>query len=136
MAPAPPPLRTEGLIRIELPLSNLRFGVDPASVSIGSDGVVRYVVVATSNTGTINAFYEGIRCSTAEVRLYARHNPDSGWVLLNDSEWRSLHQTLPSRHSLVLARTGVCAGGAPNQSTAQIVRDLGGNVNWRFWNIQ
>ena len=136
MAPAPPPLRTEGLIRIELPLSNLRFGVDPASVSIGSDGVVRYVVVATSNTGTINAFYEGIRCSTAEVRLYARHNPDSGWVLLNDGEWRSLHQTLPSRHSLVLARTGVCAGGAPNQSTAQIVRDLGGNVNWRFWNIQ
>ena len=134
VAPAPPPLRTEGLIRIDMPLSNLRFGVDPASVSLGSDGVVRYVVVASSSTGAVNALYEGIRCSTAEVRLYARHNPESGWVLLSDGEWRSLHQTLPSRHSLVLARTGVCAGGAPNQSTAQIVRDLGGSVNWRFWN--
>lgn len=134
VAPAPPPLRTEGLIRIDMPQSNLRFGVDPASVSLGSDGVVRYVVVASSNSGAVNAFYEGIRCSTAEVRLYARHNPDSGWVLLSDGEWRSLHQSLPSRHSLVLARTGVCAGGAPNQSTTQIVRDLGASVNWRFWN--
>ena len=134
VAPAPPALRTEGLIRIDMPQSNLRFGVDPASVSLGSDGVVRYVVVASSNTGAVNAFYEGIRCSTAEVRLYARHNPDSGWVLLSDGEWRSLHQTLPSRHSLILARTGICAGGAPNQSTTQIVRDLGASVNWRFWN--
>lgn len=134
VAPAPPPLRTEGLIRIDMPQSSLRFGVDPASVSLGSDGVVRYVVVASSNTGAVNAFYEGIRCSTAEVRLYARHNPDSGWVLLSDGEWRSLHQSLPSRHSLVLARTGVCAGGAPNQSSTQIVRDLGASVNWRFWN--
>ena len=131
---APPPLRTEGLIRIDLPLSNLRFGVDPASVSLGSDGVVRYVVVATSDTGTVNAFYEGIRCSTAQVRLYARHNPESGWVMQNDAEWRSLHESLPSRHSLVLARTGVCAGGAPNRSAAQMVRDLGGSVNWRFSN--
>lgn len=133
-APAPRPLRIERLTRIELPESTLRFGVDPDSVVLTSDGIVRYVVAATSSTGAVNGFYEGIRCSTAEVKVYARHNPDSGWVPVKDSQWRSLHESRPSRHSLVIARTGACAGGAPHQSAAQIVRNLGGDVNWRFWN--
>lgn len=132
-APAPPPLRTEHLIRIELPESSLRFGVDPASIVLGSDRIVRYVVVGTSSSGVVNAFYEGIRCSTGEVRLYARHSPDRGWVPVSDSQWRPLREPRLSRHSLVIARTGACLGGAPNDSAAQIVRDLGGSVNWRFW---
>jgi hypothetical protein len=133
-APPPAPLRLDRLIRIEIPESTLRFGVDPASVALTSDGIVRYVVVATSSSGAVNAFYEGIRCSTAETRLYARHNPDSGWVPVKDSLWRSLYETRPSRYSLVIARTGACNGNAPNQSAAQIVRDLGRSVDWRFWN--
>ena len=133
-APPPSPLRLDRLIRIDIPESTLRFGVDPASVALTSDGIVRYVVVATSASGAVNAFYEGIRCSTGETRLYARHNPDSGWVPVKDGQWRSLHETRPSRHSLVIARNGGCLGSAPNQSVAQIVRDLGGSVNWRFWN--
>ena len=133
-APPPPVLQTERLIKIDLPESALRFGVDPASIALTSDGIVRYVVVAASSTGVVNALYEGIRCNTDEVRVYARHNPDKGWVQMTDSPWRSLHETRQSRHSLVLACTGACIGNAPNQSAAQIVRDLGGSVNWRFWN--
>lgn len=131
-APQPAPLRIQGLIRIELPESALRFGVDPASVALASDGIVRYVAVATSSSGAVNAFYEGIRCSTGETRLYARHSPDRGWVPVPDGQWRSLHETRSSRHSLVIARTGVCMGSAPNQSAAQIVRDLGRGADRRF----
>ena len=40
----------DGLIPLDIPGSTLRFGVDPASVTIGSDGIVRYVVVASSTT--------------------------------------------------------------------------------------
>lgn len=133
--PAPPPLRTEGLIAIELPGSTLRFGVDPASIGIGADGIVRYVVVASSSSGAVNAFYEGVRCSTGEVKLYARHNPGSGWVQTRDVEWQPL-QDRSSRHSMLIARNGACNSGAPNQSIRQIARDLGGHGNgdWRFWN--
>jgi hypothetical protein len=134
--PPPPPLRTEGLIPIDLPESSLRFGVDPVSISIGDDRIVRYVVVATSSRGAVNAFYEGIRCDAGQVRLYARHDPQRGWVPVVDGEWRSLHEAKSSRHSLVIARDGACLGAAPNRSTQQIVRDLGGHGNgdWRFWN--
>ena len=131
-APPPAPVRLDRLIRIEMPESTLRFGVDPASVALSSDGIVRYVVVATGISGAVNAFYEGIRCTTAETRLYARHNPDSGWVPVRDGMWRALHETRPSRHSLAIARNGACLGAAPNQSAAQIVRDLGRDADRRF----
>lgn len=129
--PAPPPLRTDHLVAIDLPGSTLQFGVDPSSVLVGRDGIVRYVVVATSGSGAVNGFYEGIRCSTGEVRTYARHAPDSGWVVVKHNQWQSLHGSRPSRHSLAIARNGACIGSAPNQNAGQVVRDLGGNHNRR-----
>ena len=55
---------------------------------------MRYVVVATSTSGAVNAIYEGIRCNTGEVKVYARHNPDSGWKPARAAEWRPLHDEL------------------------------------------
>ena len=131
-APPPPALRTQGLIPLEMPGSALRFGVDPASVTLGADGVVRYVVVASSSTGAVNAMYEGVRCSSGDVKVYARHNPDSGWVPVRNGDWQALSQRQNSRHSLVIARTGACIGNAPNRSVQQIVRDLRAPVDTRF----
>ena len=134
-APRPPALRTSGLVDLEVPGgSSLRFGIDPDSVAIGPDRVVRYVVVATSASGTVNAIYEGLRCNTGEVKVYARHNPDSGWVPARNSEWRPVHATANSRYSLQVARNGACMGHGPNGNAAQIVRDLRSGVDRRFWN--
>jgi len=131
-APRPPAVRTSGLIALEVPGSSLRFGVDPASVAIGADRVVRYVVVATSSTGTVNAIYEGLRCNTGEVKVYARHNPDSGWVPARNSDWQHVTATANSRYSLLVARNGACMGHAPNGNEAQIVKDLRSGVDRRF----
>lgn len=129
-APAPPALRTTALIPLEIPGSQLRFGVDPASVSLGADGVVRYVVVASSASGAVNGIYEGIRCSTAEYKVYAR-NAGGGWST-SGADWRQLHDQPRSRHSLLVARTGACIGRGPNRSAAHIVRDLRAPAADRF----
>ena len=131
-APPPPALKTERLIELEIPRSTLRYGIDPASVSVGADGVVRYVVVARSTSGAVNAMYEGIHCKTGEVKVYARHNPDSGWVKAQDPQWKSLHEVANTRHSLLIARTGACVAGGVNGSARQIVRDLAAPVDSRF----
>jgi hypothetical protein len=132
-AEAPPPaaLKLDGLIPIDQPGSSLRFGVAPASVTVGKDGIVRYVVVAKSTSGTVNAIYEGIRCSAGEFRVYARFNSGS-WSLNKDPLWRSLHDPQPSAHTLTIARTGACIGDGTNRSAEQIVRDLRGSVDHRF----
>jgi hypothetical protein len=131
-APPPPALRTSGLIELEVPSSSLRFGIDPASVAVGADGIVRYVIVARSGSGTVNAMYEGLRCNTGEVKVYARHNPDSGWVPARGGEWQALQSVPHSRHSLLVARNGACVGHGPNGNAAQIVRDLRSGVDRRF----
>jgi hypothetical protein len=131
-APPPPAIKVDGLIPLEMSRSALRFGVDPASVSLGSDRIVRYVVVAVSATGAVNALYEGIRCDSGESKVYARGNLSSGWTLAKDSPWRTLHDGQSSNHSLLVARTGACVGHAPNRSATQIVKDLRAPVNTRF----
>ena len=131
-APPPPALRTQGLIPLEITGSSLRFGVDPGSIVVGTDGVVRYVVVATSPSGTVNGIYEGIRCSSGEVKVYARHNPDSGWVQATNSDWKPLHQGTNFRYSLYIARNGVCLGHSNNGPAVQIVRDLKAPIDRRF----
>jgi hypothetical protein len=131
-APPPPALRTQGLLPIEVKGTSLQFGVDPASITVGADRVVRYVVVATSPSGTVNAIYEGIRCATGEVKVYARHNPESGWVPSRNGEWQNIFRTANSRHSLVIAKSGACMENAPNGSPTQIAIDLRAPIDRRF----
>lgn len=119
--PPAPALNLQGLIPLEIAGSALRFGIDPSSIAVGSDGIVRYVVVATSATGVVNAIYEGIRCGDGEFRIYARHNPAGGWMVLKDSKWRPVKE---QRHTQVIARSGACMGRTANRSVVQIVRDL------------
>ncbi|AMO22145.1 hypothetical protein GCM10027034_24460 [Ramlibacter solisilvae] len=131
-APPPPPaLRTDKLVGVDLSGSALRFGVDPDSVTVGSDRVVRYVVVATSTSGAVNAMYEGIRCDRALYRVYARHTPGAGWTPAQD-DWRPIHEVAAARHTLAIARNGACVGNASNMSAAQVLRDLKASPEMRF----
>lgn len=132
-APAPPALQTRKLIAVDVGRSDLRWGVDPASISIGADRVVRYVVVGIGQGGAVNGLYEGLRCSTGEVKVYARHARDGGWVRAAGANWMPV-QHPAARHSLAIARAGACMEQAPNRSPEQIARDLAASVNDRFRN--
>lgn len=113
------------LIRLESPPgSSLTFGIDPATLSITPEGIVRYVVVASSASGAQNVMYEGIRCTTAQHRVYARYHAQGGWSQVLDGEWKSLFGSPAARHALTFARAGACSGRATSQSAADIVRTL------------
>jgi hypothetical protein len=131
-APPAPALKLQGLIPLDIGGSALRFGIDPSSIAIGEDGIVRYVVVATSATGVVNAMYEGIRCGNGDYKLYARHTANGGWTVVKNTQWRSLWERPPSRHTLLIARNGACMGRAANRSPANIVQDLRTPVERRY----
>lgn len=123
--PPPPAFNAAKLVTVDVgAASALTFGIDPATLSVTKEGIVRYVVVASSRTGALNAMYEGIRCASAEYKVYARYNAGSGWNAVSEPTWQSLYATTPSRHTLRIARAGICRGNAPNLSVEQIVRDL------------
>ncbi len=137
--PTPPSFDKDRLIPVTMPpYVTLRFGVDPATVTITSDGVIRYVMVAQNNnsgggSGTssampsamTSAMYEGIRCASGEFKTYARFNASGQWAAVNNPQWRSLYDNNTSKHALALARQGACDGrSARARSVSAIISAL------------
>jgi CNP1-like family len=122
--PVPPSFEVQRLVPFDVSInSSLKWGFDPETMKITGDGIVRYVVVAQSPSGVINALYVAVRCAKAEWKTYARFHQDSGWTLAADPQWLSLRNQ-PSPHALRLAQQGLCIGGASAQTVRDIVRNV------------
>jgi CNP1-like family len=123
-----PAFSVDSLIPVDMPLHmTLQFGVDPATLTLTSDGVVRYVMVASNPGGGLNAMYEGIRCATGEFRTYARASGAGPWRVNPYSVWSRLDASAASRPALALAKQGVCDGrSVRGNSVPAIVRALTG----------
>lgn len=118
----PPPQRGE-LIEFEVAAtSEFRFFVDANSLSVGSDGVVRYVLVARSPSGVENVSFEGMRCTTNEVRIYALGR-DGAWVG-RPTDWRPIQPRSVSRWHNALSREYFCPQREPIASAQEGVLAL------------
>ena len=125
-APPPPVFDMNKLLAFTGAVSSsLVYGVDPSTIRItNTDGVVRYVLVATSSSGARNVMYEAIRCSTGEFKTYARYSLDGRWNNVAEPQWRSMFENMPSKHALYMAGAAVCDGAAPVSTVAAMVRRL------------
>lgn len=105
--------------------SSMQYGIDPGSLALGEDGVVRYVLVARSASGALNVFYEGIRCQAAEVKTYARwDNNRSAWHTPDGAAWKPLSFSGPTRPAMILAKEGLCNGKTANGTPRTMLRAL------------
>jgi hypothetical protein len=122
----PTGLRTERLTPFVLDQrSTMRLAIDADSLNVGPDGVVRYVFVARSGSGAVNALYEGVRCKTAEVRVYAHWDPSSQqWRARKDEGWQRLEAGGATQRALQMAQAGICDGKAPSRSPRTILDSL------------
>lgn len=105
--------------------TQLKFAIDPASLTVGSDGVVRYAIVITSPGGARNINYEGIRCDTYEWRLYASLNADhNGWDQTVANDWSRIENgTLNAYHSS-LYQDYFCANKMPIGKASTIIENI------------
>lgn len=69
--------------------SRNQYFVDPASLSVGADSVTRMTIVVRHRNGRETMTYEGIRCETAEYRLYGISGGER-WDEPKSSPWRPL----------------------------------------------
>ncbi|MCH8620173.1 CNP1-like family protein [Undibacterium sp. TS12] len=79
---------------------NQSFAIDTKSLSVAADGTIRYTLVATSSAGAKNISYEGLRCQTYEVKLYAFGRPDGAWSRSRRNQWEAIsNRGLNKQHS-------------------------------------
>jgi hypothetical protein len=120
--PPPPSFVQSRAIPIDMPgFANLKYGIDPNTIVITKDGVVRYVLIASRQGGASNASYEGIRCATEEVKTYARFN-DGKWDAVKDPDWRRFREA--PGYVQRLSYQGMCRGHAPQVSVVETARIL------------
>ena len=90
LPPYPDPGRA---IAVDLDLGRLSYRafVDPQSLSVGEEGVVRYTLLLRSPGGVVNVFFEGVRCGDGQYRRYA-YGIDGRWKRYATSRWRYIRR--------------------------------------------
>jgi len=102
--------------------TTFRFFIDPASLSVGPDGVVRYTLVARSPSGVANVSYEGIRCSSRSYKIFAR-GAGGRWSP-RQGEWQPIEVKMIQRWHNVLYWEYLCPNHRPIETAAEGVQAL------------
>lgn len=100
------------------------FFVDGKSLSLADDGIVRYILVARAAGGAENISYEGIRCETAERKLYAIGRGKGEWGLPRNVAWQRIVDNAFNRQHAVLAKDFFCPPGSILPTRDEILQSL------------
>jgi len=121
----PPAFSGEGLREFYVSAASPnRFLVDENSLSVDSDGVVRYVLVVRTSGGAENVTFEGIRCESGERRIYATARADGGWSPARRSGWEPIGSGSYNQPRSALARNYFCDGSTMARDRAEVLRKL------------
>lgn len=122
-----PPLPSEqDLIPFEVSQNTpLHFAVDAKSLSVGTDGIIRYTIVITSPSGARNVNYEGIRCENYEWKLYAGLNADhDGWDRTVANDWARIENGNLNAYHAALYQDYFCESKVPMGNAKSIVQNM------------
>jgi hypothetical protein len=119
----PPDSRGKTLVPYYAGPSRFSYFLDRASINVGQDSVVRYMLIARSASGATNVSYEGIRCETYERKVYAFGRDDGTWSQAGNTSWRPINR-LTSDPQTALADYVFCSERGPVGSTEDALEAL------------
>lgn len=103
----------------------LQFALDAKSLTVDSDGVIRYTVVITSPSGARNVNYEGIRCEDYSWKLYAGLNADhDGWDRTVENDWARIENGDLNAYHAALYQDYFCTSKLPVGKADVIVNNI------------
>ena len=121
----PPYPRPENLLKFDAGSNTANtFFVDSASVSVGEDGVVRYTLMVKTGGGATNVSFEGIRCDTRELKIYAVGRTNGEWSRARDTRWREIMFREINNQHLTLFREHFCPTPRTMATLPQILQTL------------
>ncbi|MGA2553041.1 MAG: CNP1-like family protein [Burkholderiaceae bacterium] len=110
----PSPVQDDKLIGFYVsPNTSFRFALDSSSITLGKDGVIHYVLVGTSSEGARNVSFQGMRCATREVKIYAFGRSDGTWTPARTSAWARVGESDSNRENAALYKEILCPDGFP-----------------------
>jgi hypothetical protein len=125
--PSQVPADDTGLVDVPLPSASgqMRFMIDPASVSRPAIDLVRYTLVARSRSGYRNISYEGLNCADNTWHIYATWDAGAKrWVPNGDKAWIRANVVSNSDVHGVLDRNYWCKGAMAAGDPGELMRRL------------
>tara|TARA_R110001599_G_scaffold64023_3_gene179151 strand:+ start:791731 stop:792309 length:579 start_codon:yes stop_codon:yes gene_type:complete len=121
--PAPP--QQDSLLPFYVgPIATQEFFIDSKSLSVGTDGVIRYTLVSLSSQGAKNITYEGIRCATFEKKIYASGHTDGSWSRSRRNKWTPIIRNTTNRQHAALAMDYFCSNLAVASDREQMIKRI------------
>lgn len=120
----PAPLATDLLPFDVSAVTTQRFALDAKSLTMGTDGVLRYTLVGVSSSGVKNVSYEGIRCESREQKIYALGHDDGSWSQARRSEWQPILTNAINRQQAALVQDYFCTGRVIAGTPVEMLRRL------------
>jgi hypothetical protein len=115
---------TENLIPFRVGYhTDTKYLIDGSSLSLGADGVIRYTLLVITASGAQNISYEGLRCATAERRVYAFGRSDKTWSKARGNQWARLRGST-NNHYVDLFSNYFCIVGAPDFRSTDDIRKI------------
>jgi len=106
-----------------LPGYDFRVYIDPDSLSVGGDRVVRYTLVFISSSGVWNTSYEGQHCGRNEYRRYA-YGSNGTWYPVKASPWQGITNSGIDHYRYVLYWNYLCDPLQTNLDVADMLRRI------------
>jgi len=103
--------------------ATFRFFVDPASIAVVREGVVRFTLVARSPSGAESVSFEGLRCKARLHRTYAYGRSGAPWSR-SSSDWRFLDMQAYQGAPFTLWSQFFCPNAIPIDDAAEGVAAL------------
>lgn len=100
-----------------------RYYLDPESLSVGADRVVRFTTVIVSPSGVRNVTYEGLHCGERTQRRFA-YGSGGDWHPLPGADWERISGAGTQRYRKVLYEKYMCPPAEPARDPEQILRRL------------
>jgi hypothetical protein len=124
-ASLPPYPKNENLVAFNVSSATAnKFMIDTASLSVGTDGVVRYTVMIESPRGARTVNFEGLRCDPAEYKIYGFGQEDGKWTENKHAAWQPFKKRSLLSYHKALFEDFFCVDGLRIQDAAEGVRNL------------
>ncbi len=111
--------KQENLVEIYVSaVATNKYFIDASTLNVGTDGIVRYVLVVKTSGGATNVSFEGMRCKELTWKHYATGGSDGTWTKSRAlrTEWRPIENKPINRHHAAISRDLFCPIGNPIQS--------------------
>lgn len=101
-----------------------RYFVDRRSVTLGEDGVIRFVLAIKPSEGRVQSSHVGLRCATAQWKTYAVVTADGAWRRLPNASWENIEAKGRDSVRGDLYRHYFCSGRGPAGTPDILIRRL------------